>query len=1291
MSLGDQEVLYLEVAEDYATLAQGALQSTQIKDDAASGRLTIRSTGVQTAIDGFVGLFHRNPHLKVTLRYLTTAEIGRERASEDRVADQPALALWRAVAAGADAADLRRILLRLPLAGATSAFIQERDDEQLRLDLLRRIHWECGQKPLEALREDLEAGLLEFLATHVGEAGSSALGLSAMVLNAVLRTSVLADRDLRVLRRADLLKIIQPLAFTSIKRSDLSALLGGLGNAGSFQPRERILREGFVEPAGAPIAPRDGLVGQILGSAHANQLSIVSGATGIGKTLLARAAARRRGADWHFAEFRDHGPLESQARLRIVRREVLGSAAAIVILDDFDDLEHSEAVNELSALLAVIRRRDGAVFLTCARPPAPSALARLGCDGNAVTSVPYLDLEEVTELIAQSQGNTRWAPLIHAAMSDGHPQMTHAALDHLRTSGWSRAALREVVGGEAPGIAAEKRAVRQRLVTALPASTRSLLMRTSLVRGRFERDLALVIGQIEPTIAEAGNHLDRLIGSWIEPLDGGYLRASPLVAEAGQEMLAPAERRSIHQAITSHYLDGGELDVAHADAILHHALESQEPSVLLTFAAGIITAPDDAIAHLGRHAILLVAQPVDRLLFPSNAFVALNLRLAQLIVAIEAASPEKVQAIWDALLREQEEHGSERSLDAVYAKALTQTYFSRKIADWFDALLILDRLTQSSERLQATARAMEERGTSSIVGFLFSLQAFGLPDIAALHAIIKRLALVEPEVRARLFAFAEERADGLSTFLNGPWTKEVEGGQLDGRKAAKAYLEMAELAARWEYRELALRARVCACVMLDEYADDLGGASAILDQSDALFGLDDVTTRARAKLLWRRTDHAAALAEFERLARHGEASVDRVHMMREAGMAAAALSRWSDARGWFEDARIVAMDLPGEVMQAMAIGLGADAGQLARLQGDRAGAIALYTRALEELAGLDEQEPLQAAHVHRVVRHSLLWLLAHGNTRFSEKEIADLPWGACSLPSPKEAIRSRPLLDLDFAWYLLAQGEQELGLPASLDRNLGERLAHGPILAFEITRPFRTIQSAVLHLDPNRLAEQLVPFASATAYLAENRNVLFQTDFFNAERGEVPLLALDGSETPQVLERVSFTLLGFGIMAALAGRRDCLVVLRDDCRGDEYRSIRPLLRLMAGGESGALSQIEKTAESIALAVGRDPVDPDEALAATIRFLLAARGAEMVAMLARPLETWTKRVWANILDQHSFRLKTPQITKPAIETALGAGGPPMAVLAGIALAATPATNVGIDGVRSMLVELRDGDR
>lgn len=168
----------------------------------------------------------------------------------------------------------------------------------------------------------------------------------------------------------------------------------------------------------------------------------------IGKTLLARAAARRRGADWHFAEFRDHSPLEAQARLRTVRCEVLGSAAAILILDDFEALEHSEAGNELAALRAAIRRRDGAIFLICARPPPPSALARLGCDGDVVTSVPYLDVEEVTDLIAQSQGNARWAPLIHAAMSDGHPQMTHAALDHLRTSGWSRTALREVVGGE---------------------------------------------------------------------------------------------------------------------------------------------------------------------------------------------------------------------------------------------------------------------------------------------------------------------------------------------------------------------------------------------------------------------------------------------------------------------------------------------------------------------------------------------------------------------------------------------------------------------------------------------------------------------------------------------------------------------------------------------------------------------------------------------------------------------------------------------------------------------------
>lgn len=91
IGLGDGELLYLEVAEDYAIVTSDALRGVQVKDDAGSGSVTIRSAGVIAAIDSLVDLTRRNAGRRVSIRYLTTPSIGRERAVVDRIEDGPSL------------------------------------------------------------------------------------------------------------------------------------------------------------------------------------------------------------------------------------------------------------------------------------------------------------------------------------------------------------------------------------------------------------------------------------------------------------------------------------------------------------------------------------------------------------------------------------------------------------------------------------------------------------------------------------------------------------------------------------------------------------------------------------------------------------------------------------------------------------------------------------------------------------------------------------------------------------------------------------------------------------------------------------------------------------------------------------------------------------------------------------------------------------------------------------------------------------------------------------------------
>jgi len=70
LELKEGEDLFLEVAEDYAVVAQDALKAVQAKETRASGAVTLNTAGVKEAINSFVDLSHRNPMQTVSLRYL---------------------------------------------------------------------------------------------------------------------------------------------------------------------------------------------------------------------------------------------------------------------------------------------------------------------------------------------------------------------------------------------------------------------------------------------------------------------------------------------------------------------------------------------------------------------------------------------------------------------------------------------------------------------------------------------------------------------------------------------------------------------------------------------------------------------------------------------------------------------------------------------------------------------------------------------------------------------------------------------------------------------------------------------------------------------------------------------------------------------------------------------------------------------------------------------------------------------------------------------------------------------
>ncbi len=100
--------------------------------------------------------------------------------------EMPALLYWRCAAAGADVAPLRALLLDLELKPETLAHIESLDDERLRREFVSRIHWECGAPDMLDVRADLEAGLIEYVASARRLSGNTGKALVPSVVETIL-------------------------------------------------------------------------------------------------------------------------------------------------------------------------------------------------------------------------------------------------------------------------------------------------------------------------------------------------------------------------------------------------------------------------------------------------------------------------------------------------------------------------------------------------------------------------------------------------------------------------------------------------------------------------------------------------------------------------------------------------------------------------------------------------------------------------------------------------------------------------------------------------------------------------------------------------------------------------------------------------------------------------------------------------------------------------------------------------------------------------------------------------
>jgi hypothetical protein len=940
--------IYLEVAEDYATVAQKSLDATQVKDTAGSGPVTLNNKAVRDAVDAFVRLTANNKDRRVQLRYLTTASIGTELKISDRPGGVAALIYWRQAAAGADVGPLRALLASDRFSADVQAFVKARDDETLRRDLLRHIHWDCGQPDLAGITQEIEERLVVLGRDRFSLPAVEARRLANVLVYHVLKKSVIKQASERVLTRAELYGVIDGVTRVSVTRQEAgsildfgaaiaTALAGGQSLDTAFSAVDThwlIPGADLTTPRG--VIAREALALQIERGLENHGCVILVGGSGLGKSLVAREVSGKKGAGFVIVDLRGADVRETTQRLGLTLGRIGALTFDCLISDDFNQMEDGQARTAFARCVRALQRRDRSAIVTTYRRPSQKTLSELGLDAEAIIEIPYLAENEAKAIVRASGGDPDlWGRVAFAAGAQGHPQLVHAFVMGMAARGWPQSELREIVirGFSSDDTDAERDAARRSMVAALPEEARNLIYRLSLVIGRFDRPMALKIADVPRPVQRAGELLDSLIGPWLEVVGKGTLRVSPLAANAGQGMLTAKAQQTIHAAIAVQMLLKRRIDAADANGILMHSLLGKEVRSLFQMAYSVLTAQGNAAELLREHFFMLPILRMDRPIFADNHTVSVMLRLAQFKLVASGAEPNNTTACVDALLRETREE-SDSALRVVLehvalASILNTIGIASLVPNWLDLLRQFRALVEAEPELKDLQEGMEKASQElgqTFYGTIFSVGIGQLQSVERLEQIFGDLDQLSEVERSLWLEAFESHPANYSILINPAWVAEARRNELNPADVSERYKRMGLLAQKWKFRALSIQCHVARAVMFDEYMNDEAGALTALDEAVVALGEDVVIARARARIFWRNDKHQESVKILREIADMIglDSPVERAFAMREAAMSAAKTNDWAQTEVWFAEAEKGARAAETNDMQIMAIGLEAD-------------------------------------------------------------------------------------------------------------------------------------------------------------------------------------------------------------------------------------------------------------------------------------------------------------------------------------------------------------------------------
>ena len=1064
LDLADNDILYLEVAEDFDIESDGTFTATQVKH--TQDNITLRSQQVIDGINNYWELRTNNPDRRVKFRLLTKSKIVKEQGNPLET-DKPGLEVWSRCSG--DEAAIKKISNFLQtdrkISKEVNDFLKASSPQEIYEQLIEPITWDTDCKPSSFVEQSIREKLVYHGDRH-GISPSKAKDIVEPLITEIWK--VAGQPKNRELTRLRFLEIFEEKTKRLVSEQHLqhmemlAAMKGAVGTGFIGGPSDITIQSYPHIQTGIPplyldvVVPRTNLLTDIQTKLQSEGIVIIQGGVDTGKTTLAKLIANNIDSDWFWLKLTNKEISQIVQALKQLAIAISNQSSQVnVVLDDLNlqpqQLKMYE--EELGILAYGVLERGAKLLITSQHKPPPNLSRSLGLPSSVVTPAPYFTIPEIEQFAVEMNCPTNaakiWAKWIQVH-TGGHPRLVYTRIAKLREENWQQPDTIERMLQTPIEVIEDREAARQ-LLTNIPENHKELLYRLSLMVTEFRKDYARNIGEIPESIPYPGDIFSQLVGPWIDQVSENYYTISPLLKNAANEVWSKSKINDLHAQVANAILKASNLTIIEAGSVVFHSIHGVNKEGVIAVIASLMTASDDNWKMVSQVLSWVTHIKTDpsKELFPGDTFANYCFRSLQYRVAVEVEPgfAPKILEIWDKETKPHEPHQSYLQTRLMLAtQVLRYNQVSLPVKQMIGYLKEIIDIRENHKDVWETYRnsmaQLEEHktGKSSIFSILFSFVYARSPIYAQfLDDLIDALDELDPKDRTLLFTDFENESIDCQILINGVWLSEANLENPDWTRCLEVFDKVIEKTIAWGYPHIAAAAVRGKAIIHDEKLNDPDTAHKVLQDIASGVGRLPVIEEERAMVYFRHEHYSEALNIYERILPKWNPPSEQLNIgpleeYRRAAICAASLDDWEKAATFLEEGGKKTQKIENTERY---IGLYADAGFAHFKAGNMLNCIKLLHLALQNFEMIPQDNTnLTYFTLKKRLMGSIGWIAYHEDENYtSESEEPSV--GFCSNPETNEEVLNLPDYPIGYAWSTLAKLEYKFGHEAKVvDRAL---------------------------------------------------------------------------------------------------------------------------------------------------------------------------------------------------------------------------------------------------------------